>query len=123
MNAVEVVLPGGFPDDAGWQRTATLRPFSGADEAYLADLPPGPPAARTTALLTRCLDRLGTSTAVTPDTVRELIVGDREALLLHLRRLAFGERLACVLPATYSSRPVRLSMIVTLPITWSPTLS
>jgi hypothetical protein len=97
MDAVEVVLPGGFPDDAGWQRTAILRPLSGADEAYLADLPPAPPAARTTALLARCLGRLGSREGVSPDDVRALTVGDREALLLHLRRLAFGERLACVL--------------------------
>jgi hypothetical protein len=97
MHAVAVVLPGGFPDARGWQRAATLRPVSGADEAYLADLPPGPPAAQTTALLARCLGRLGSREAVTPADVRALTVGDREALLLQLRRQTFGDRLACVL--------------------------
>ena len=57
--AVEVIVPGGFADAEGWQRAAALRPVTGADEAYLADLSPGPPAAQTTALLVRCLDRLG----------------------------------------------------------------
>jgi hypothetical protein len=74
-----------------------LRPVCGADEAYLADLPPGPPAAQTTALLARCLDRLGSRAPVGPADVRALTVGDREALLLHLRRQTFGDRLACVL--------------------------
>jgi hypothetical protein len=94
---VEVMVPGGFADAEGWERAAALRPVSGADEAYLADLPPGPPAAQTTALLARCLDRLGTRESVTPADVRALTVGDREALLLQLRRLTYGDRLACVL--------------------------
>jgi hypothetical protein len=41
--------------------------------------------------------RLGVEQEVTPGIVRNLTVGDREALLLHLRRVTYGERLPCVL--------------------------
>jgi hypothetical protein len=78
--------------------------FVGEDEAFLLDAGSAlPPAQRTTALLARCLTRLGPLTPtqeaqrLTPDAVRDLTVGDREALLLHLRRLTLGNRLQCVL--------------------------
>jgi hypothetical protein len=108
MDAAEAVVPGGFAEGDGWQRTAALRPVAGSDEAYLADGPAGSvgpagsPAAQTTALLARCLERLGTRGPVTPADVRALTVGDREALLLQLRRLTFGDRLECVLTCPVS---------------------
>ncbi len=95
---MEVTLPGGFAVDGGWCRGAWLRPVCGRDEAFLYD--EGrclPPARRTTALLARCLTGLGSDADVTPGAVQALTVGDREALLLHLRRLTLGDRLACVL--------------------------
>lgn len=55
------------------------------------------PASRTTALLTRCLTRLGPLSPVPRETVRALAVGDREALLLQLRRLTLGDPIECVL--------------------------
>lgn len=56
-----------------------------------------PPAARMTHLVTRCLRRLGPVEPVGAELVRQLSVGDREALLLHLRRLTLGERISCLL--------------------------
>lgn len=55
------------------------------------------PAARVTQLITRCLHRLGPVEPVSADLVRQLSVGDREALLLHLRRLTLGGSMSCVL--------------------------
>lgn len=55
------------------------------------------PAQRTTALLSRCLVKLGPISPVPEEAVRSLTVGDREALLLHLRRLTLGEHIRCVL--------------------------
>jgi hypothetical protein len=55
------------------------------------------PAARTTELLARCVSRIGALTSVGSDDIRQLTVGDREALLLHLYRLAFGEAVPCVI--------------------------
>ncbi|HEV2098273.1 MAG TPA: hypothetical protein VGR45_05035 [Stellaceae bacterium] len=94
MDAIEIRLPAGIPSRQGWRRDAALRPLSGRDEMFLAEEGAAlAPAARASALLTRCLDRLGPCTAVTLDNVRALTVGDRDALLLHLRRLTFGDRM------------------------------
>lgn len=97
MEAVEVTLPGGFERDGAWQRSVWLRPWCGHDEVWLAeDAAAATPAARTTVLLSRCLSLDG---GVQPGAAfaRDLTVGDREALLLHLRRITLGERLSSVL--------------------------
>jgi hypothetical protein len=79
-------------------RDAELRPLTGEDEAWLLDLGRALlPAQRATLLLARCLTRLGGLSPVPPEAVRALTVGDREALLLHLRRLTLGETIPCVL--------------------------
>jgi hypothetical protein len=98
MHGVTVGLPRGHWIDGVCHRQAQLRPLTGEDEAFLFDS--GEfllPAQRTTALLARCLVQLGPLQEVTPDTVRSLTVGDREALLLQLRRLTLGDRLQSVL--------------------------
>lgn len=96
--AVSVELPGGHWIDGVCHREAQLHPLTGEDEAFLSDTGDALlPAQRTTMLLARCLTRLGPVDKVTPEIVRSLTVGDREALLLHLRRLTLGERLQCVL--------------------------
>lgn len=98
MDAVEVTLPGGMSLQGDWHRTAWLRPVLGQDEAVLGEEAQSLlPASRTTALLTRCLVRLGPVTPVTPEIVRGLTVGDREALLLHLRRVTLGDLMQCTL--------------------------
>lgn len=98
MREIEVELPGGLRFDSGWRRDATLRPLSGHDELFLLEEAGAQSiAARTTALLARCVIRLGEAAPVRADDVRRLRIGDREALLLHLRRLALGEKVSCVL--------------------------
>jgi hypothetical protein len=95
---VDVTVPRGVLVDGGRRRDAVLRPLAGEDEAFLLEDAQGlSPAARTTALLARCLERLGPVEPVGVDDVRGLVAGDREALLLELRRLSFGDRLECVL--------------------------
>ncbi len=79
------------------RREAELNVPTGAAAARLFDELDGLPAAEwTTALLARCLARLGPPGEVSPDAVRSLVVGDREALLLHLCRRWSGERLECL---------------------------
>jgi hypothetical protein len=98
MDAVEITLPGGFAAAGGWHRTVSVRPLCGRDEAFLAEQAGFLlPVQRTTALLARTVERLGPCQTVTPAALGALAVGDREALLLHLRRLTLGERIACVL--------------------------
>jgi hypothetical protein len=111
MEAVTVNLPGGLRVSGDWHRDAVLRPLAGRDEAFL--LQQGRElsvAARTTALLARCLSRVGSLPAVTTETVRSLTIGDREALLLHLRRLTFGETVSCVLACPHCAGQLDLDL-------------
>lgn len=104
MEPVAVSLPGGWFTEGGLQREARLRPLRGWDELLLAEAADAPmPAARVTLLLTRVLDSLGPLRSVSREQVQALTVGDREALLLHLRRLTFGERLSCLVRCTRSA--------------------
>ena len=101
--AAVITLPGGCWIEGTLHREVGLRPITGSDENFLLDAGSLlPPAHRSTALLTRCLERLGPAGPLTAETVRSLTVGDREALLLHLRRLTFGDRLQGVVDCPVS---------------------
>lgn len=113
MEFAEVELPGGIRLEGSWRRDAVLRPLAGRDEAFL--LQEGralTPAARTTAVLARCLSRIGSVSRVTPDISRSLIIGDREALLLHLRRLTLGEKISCLLKCPACAEKLDLDLEV-----------
>lgn len=106
-----ITIPGGTWVDGEIHRDAELRPLTGSDELLLASHA-GTPAARANMLLSRCLERLGPERAVKPDDVRGLTIGDREALLLHLRRLTFGERLQCILDCPDCSEPMDIELAI-----------
>lgn len=98
MKSAIASLPFGYWRDGVYYREAVLRQLTGTDELSLCeDAWAEPTASRVTELLARCLMRLGPLTAVTAEHARALTIGDREALLLQLRRLTYGERLDCVL--------------------------
>ena len=98
MNVHEIMLPHGLWRDGVCHRRAWLRPLDGEDLIFLwergAELTP---AAWTTLLLQRSARRIGEISAVSADDVRQLCVGDREALTLHLRRLTRGDAMPAVL--------------------------
>lgn len=95
---VSASLPGGYWCNGVCYREARLRPLNGEDEAFLIESGQTIlPAQRITALLSRCLTRLGPHSPVAMEVVRSLTVGDREALLLSLRRLTLGDSLQCLL--------------------------
>jgi hypothetical protein len=117
MNGIaeSMTLPNGVWKEGIHHREATLRPLNGADEEWLAEnaltlLP----VDRVTALLRRCTAQLDGRDPVTAAALENLTVGDREALLLHLRRLTFGERIQCVLtcPAEECGEKVDLELNV-----------
>jgi len=94
--AIRIQLPRGTWRDGAPDRTAELQPPSQDDETFFLDRASElTPAERTTGLLERSLTRLGGRRA-SRTAVRNLSVGDREALLLHLHRLIFGESIPCV---------------------------
>jgi hypothetical protein len=90
----EVTLPHGLWDGRRRRSEAALRAPTGADEAYLLSLHGRSRAEQVTGLLARCVDRVGELEA-DDALVQALTVGDREALLLHLRATTFGDRLDC----------------------------
>jgi hypothetical protein len=97
MEIAEVALPHGLDAPNGPSRAAAVRSLSGRDELELMEITGRTsPARRATDLLARCLVRLGGVACPGEEAVRRLIFGDREALLLHLRRHMFGDRISCV---------------------------
>ncbi|AOY59413.1 base plate protein, bacteriophage T4 [Desulfococcus multivorans] len=95
--ALDVRLPNGLWLDEQCLQTAGLRPPTGYDEAHLLALKGCvSPARWTSEVLARCVTHIGTLHPVSLEDVQSLTVGDREALLLHLRRLSFGETLSCM---------------------------
>src|SRR5262245_59775652 len=101
-----VTLPSGVWANGTRRRDVGLRPLTVADEARLLldDSEHHLPAHRVSELLGRCLTSLEAEDVPDP---RALTVGDREALLLHFRRLTTGEDLACVVvcPEPSCTRP------------------
>jgi hypothetical protein len=88
----EVLLPGGYADEGGRiHREAEIAPLDGVGEALLVDAPPDACAARlTTLVLARSLRRIGTIRKITPTLVRDLLVEDRDYLMIRLRAGTLG---------------------------------
>lgn len=90
---VRVRLPCGLWAEGQRWPGARLRELRGSDELFLAEqADQRSPASTANALLSRCLQRLGPHEPVPPEAVGKLAVGDRDALLLHLRRTIAGDR-------------------------------
>jgi hypothetical protein len=106
-HAVRVGLPGGLWPNEGADaplREVELRAACDDDQYFVLDLRDTvAPASRATALLARCMPA-GAGVA------HALTIGDREALLLHLRRLTFGETMECVLRCPDAACGARMEM-------------
>jgi hypothetical protein len=88
-------LPVGHCDEQGdWQRVATLRKMRGSDEALLYEPSLGA-AELVSALLGNCIVKLGEAESVGAQSVAAMTSADRNYLLLELRRITLGDRLAC----------------------------
>jgi len=105
-------MPGGVAVGGDRRRDAVLRPVVGRDEAFLLEADALSPVERSTALLARCLVRLGPWEPPGEEQVRALAAGDREALLLHLRRHTLGERLELVLSCPACDEALSLELRV-----------
>jgi len=110
---VVTTLPNGYWEGGALWREARLREPTGNDQIFLmeacAELLPVHWA---TELLARCVVKLGPKQA-TRDAVRSLTIGDREALLLQLRRLMLGDRLACVISCPGCKEKLDLEIDIT----------
>ncbi len=105
-------------------RTATVRALTGEDEIALDSLEDLSAAAKVTALLTRCMDRVGGIQPVGPELAASFTVGDREALVLHLRRLTLGDRVPCLIRCPECQEALdldlRVSDLLVSPVQASP---
>lgn len=85
----EVQLPGGFISKTGEViRTAEVKELNGMDEEAISKA--GSAAKAFNVLLQRGLVKLG-SEDVTKDHIDSLLSGDRDAILIGIRRVTFGE--------------------------------
>lgn len=95
-DAMRVILPGGLIlEDGRCLAEAELRPLRGYEEDWLASYPDTPSALATTQLLGSCLVSLD-GVPGDRDLARRLLVGDRDFLMLQLRRITLGDRIGAV---------------------------
>jgi len=93
-----------------------LRELTGEDQAFLVEEAGRMlPARWTTELLHRCAYRADTGEPTPYDWLRSRTVGERDALVMELRRLSAGDRLQCVLdcPAENCRAKLDLELQVT----------
>lgn len=93
------ILPLGYVDQAGVRHhQVELAPLRGLEEEFVAHLGMGAnTSAVVTALLATCVRRIGSVRKVTSKLIAELLVGDREFLMMKLREITFGRKLGAVL--------------------------
>jgi hypothetical protein len=98
MEQEVALLPGGWWDPAGrLQRDAELSVLTGRDEELLAQAGGQETATLVTQVLSRCIRRLGDLSPVPADIIRQLLIADRDYLLLRLRQATFGDRVRAAL--------------------------
>lgn len=115
MNQFVVTLPHGTQINGSWVTNVGLRELNGYDEQLLSGMKGYPFPFQTTALLAK-IAKFDNNNNINrndyADVARRLTVGDRIALLLHLRRIAFGNTLACVLSCPKCSEKMSLDLQV-----------
>src|SRR5215217_7461624 len=89
-------LPGGLVLDNGRRLgRAELRPLTGREEEWVTLHADTPAAQMTTKILSACFVRLE-DVPVNSEIAGKLLVGDRDFLILQLRRMTLGDRFAAV---------------------------
>lgn len=97
----DVKLAAGLWRAGRCQRSVQLRvPEAAARRALVDELGDATPAARVTGLLAAAVDAIGDIEDPTAEDVRGLRVGDRDRIVLALRRALSGDELECVCPCT-----------------------
>lgn len=85
-------LPGGVWDENGvLHREVEIRKLSGKEEELLSQQNISP-AAMVTLIISQCALRIGEIAPVTAETARQMLIADRQAILLKLRAFSYGDR-------------------------------
>ena len=94
MDKLSFRLPGGYVDEKGRvHQEGEVAPLSGREEELLAGNHRRESATLVTAVLSCCLRRLGEISPISEEVVRNLLIGDRQYLLLKLREVTFGSQI------------------------------
>ena len=113
FGATEIRLPTGRWTGAARERRAVVRALDGVDETLAAGLAETLDAeALLTAVLARCTVALGDAEEPRAAAIGALVLGDRAALALHVRRLTFGEQLPCVVRCPACGEPMDVDLAV-----------
>ncbi|MBW2663680.1 MAG: hypothetical protein JRD93_17290 [Deltaproteobacteria bacterium] len=103
------VLPGGFYKNGACFSDVKLHPPTGRVEELLGAASNSRFLAPViTTLLAYCIERIGPITEITPEIVRNLLVGDRDYLVLKLRQMTIGDRVEATLvcPNTHCGKKI-----------------
>jgi hypothetical protein len=97
VEAGTVELPGGLVREGAPPVTSVeLRPLSGWEEEWLSCNSGAPPALAVSALLDACVTECGGGPCP-KGMAAQLLAGDRDYLMLQLRRMTFGDRIRAVI--------------------------
>src|SRR3974377_444230 len=92
MVGMTQTLPGGYWDAAGvLHREFELAELTGHEEELLSQTRATETSSLVSAVLSRCVRRLGGIGPVTEEVARQLLIADRQYLLLKLREATFGD--------------------------------
>ncbi|MGA1870566.1 MAG: DUF6760 family protein [bacterium] len=102
MDRIICQLPGGYVDQEGVvHREIELRALSGREEEYLVTQGERESASLVTVILSRCIHRIGLLSPVSEKEARNLLIADREYLLLKLREITFGDQVQATIPCPW----------------------
>ncbi|MDH4185696.1 MAG: hypothetical protein OEV08_01745 [Nitrospira sp.] len=94
MDTMAGLLPGGYVDQGGEvHREFEVKSLTGREEELLAAGRQYESASLVTVVLSRCVQRIGAIRPVSETLVRNLLIADRQYLLLKLREATFGEQI------------------------------
>jgi hypothetical protein len=111
MDGVTGLLPGGYWDsDGALHREYELSVLTGREEELLTQVSRAESASLVSTLLSRTVRRLGDISPVTEAVARQLLVADRQYLLLMLRKCTFGETVRADLFCPWAECGHRVSM-------------
>ena len=115
MHALTGTLPGGYWDaDGTLHRHYELEPLTGREEEMLVQAGQRPAAGLVSELLARGVSALGEISPVNEQVTQQLLVGDRQFLLLRLRQATFGDDVRAEVICPWADCGQRVTLAFTL---------